>query len=220
MLALLVLVTALGLAVGSFLNVVVHRVPRRESPISMRYPLVELGTAVLFGAVTGWLAGLDRLAALPAYLWFAAVGLALAVIDAGCRRLPNALVLPSYPVLVVLLLGATLAVGDWPAMTRAGIGAVALFGLYFLLAVVHPAGMGWGDVKLSGLIGLMLGYLSWAALVVGAFAGFLLGAVAGVVVLVSRRGDRKTALPFGPFMLAGALLAMFVADPGRPVLPG
>jgi leader peptidase (prepilin peptidase)/N-methyltransferase len=250
-LVLLVLVTLLGLAVGSFLNVVIYRVPKGESvvrpgshcprcgnpvrgrhnipvlgwlilrgrcadcgtPISVRYPLVELGTALLFGAVTGWLAGLGRLEALPAYLWFGAVGLALAVIDLDCRRLPNALVLPSYPVLAVLLLAATLVDGDWPALTRAGIAAATLFGLYALLAVIHPAGMGWGDVKLAGLIGLMLGYLSWAALVVGGFAGFLLGAVAGVIVLASRRGNRKTALPFGPFMLAGALLAMFVADP-------
>ena len=251
MFVLLALVVLLGLAVGSFLNVVIYRVPRGESvvrpgshcpwcgkpvrgrhnvpvlswlilrgrcadcraPIGVRYPLVELGTAVLFGAVTARLAGLGRLEAMPAYLWFAAVGLALAMIDLDCRRLPNSLVLPSYPVLAVLLLGATLAGGDRPALVRAGIGAVALFGLYALLALIHPAGMGWGDVKLAGLIGLMLGYLSWATLVVGAFAGFLLGALAGVIVLASRRGNRKTALPFGPFMLAGALLAMFVADP-------
>jgi leader peptidase (prepilin peptidase)/N-methyltransferase len=73
--------------------------------------------------------------------------------------------------------------------------------------------MGWGDVKLAGLLGGALGYLSWAALIVGAFAGFVLGALVGVAIILARQGDRKTALPFGPFMIAGTLLAIFVADP-------
>jgi leader peptidase (prepilin peptidase)/N-methyltransferase len=69
--------------------------------------------------------------------------------------------------------------------------------------------MGFGDVKLAGLLGAVLAYLSWRVLVVGAFGGFVLGAVAGVVVLATGRGGRKTALPFGPFMIAGALIAIF-----------
>jgi leader peptidase (prepilin peptidase) / N-methyltransferase len=73
--------------------------------------------------------------------------------------------------------------------------------------------MGWGDVKLAGLLGMVLGYLSWAALVVGALAGFVLGAAVGVVVIAVKRGGRKTMLPYGPFMIAGALLAIFVAEP-------
>jgi leader peptidase (prepilin peptidase)/N-methyltransferase len=68
-------------------------------------------------------------------------------------------------------------------------------------------------VKLAGVIGLVLGYLSWSALLIGGFAGFLLGAVAGVAVMASGRGNRKTALPFGPFMIAGTLLAIFAAEP-------
>ncbi|MDX6241318.1 MAG: leader peptidase (prepilin peptidase) / N-methyltransferase, partial [Kribbellaceae bacterium] len=92
-------------------------------------------------------------------------------------------------------------------------GAVALFGFYLLLVLVYPAGMGWGDVKLAGLLGGVLAYLSWSALLIGAFGGFLLGAVFGVAVMAAGRGGRKTALPFGPFMIAGALLAIFLADP-------
>jgi len=79
--------------------------------------------------------------------------------------------------------------------------------------LTYPAGMGFGDVRLAGLIGGVLGFLSWAALVIGAFAGFFLGAVVGVAMMASRRGDRKTALPFGPFMLAGVLVAIFAAEP-------
>jgi leader peptidase (prepilin peptidase)/N-methyltransferase len=251
-LAALLAVTALvGLAVGSFLNVVIHRVPSGGSlvrpgshcpacgrpvrprhnlpvlgwlvlrgrcadcaaPIGVRYPLVELATAVLFVAVTARLAGPHLLGALPAYLYLVAVGIALAVIDLDCRRLPDAIVLPSYPVVALLLTGSAAVRGDWWALGRAAAGALALFAFYFALAYAHPRGMGFGDVKLAGLLGGLLAYLSWVALVVGAFAGFLLGAVAGVVVIASRRGGRRTALPFGPFMIAGALVAVFAAAP-------
>ena len=240
----------LGLAVGSFLNVVAHRVPRGESVvhppsacpgcgarirnrhnvpvagwlvlrgrcadcdtrISPRYPLVELGTGLLFAVVAWRMVCLDLWAAVPAYLYFTAAGVALLLIDLDTRRLPNTIVLPSYPVLTVLLTTSAAVSDDWGALTRAGIGAVALFTFYFLVVLAYPAGMGWGDVKLSGLVGAVLGYLSWSTLVVGAFAGFVLGAVTGVAVMAARRGDRKTALPFGPFMITGALLAIFVGQ--------
>ncbi|MEV4053219.1 prepilin peptidase [Amycolatopsis sp. NPDC049688] len=244
-----VVVTAavLGLLAGSFLNVVIHRVPRGESVvsppsrcpdcgrgirarhnvpvfgwlvlrgrcagcgarISVRYPLVELGTAVLFALLALRFGPPD----LPAFLYFGAIGIALALIDLDCRRLPDAIVLPSYPVLTVLLTAPAWYRGDWWSLARAGIGAAALFAFYLLLALAHPAGMGFGDVKLAGLLGGVLGYVSWAALLVGAFGGFLLGAVAGVVVLATGKGGRKTALPFGPFMIAAALVAVFAAGP-------
>jgi leader peptidase (prepilin peptidase)/N-methyltransferase len=237
----------LGLLVGSFLNVVIHRVPRGESVvrpssrcpdcgreirarhnvpvfgwlvlrgrcagcgrrISVRYPLVELGTAVLFALLALRLDPPD----LPAYLYFGAIGIALALIDLDCRRLPNAIVLPSYPVLAVLLTASAWWRDDWWSLARAGVGGAALFAFYLLLALAYPAGMGFGDVRLAGVLGGVLGYLSWTALLLGAFGGFLLGAVAGVVVLAAGKGGRKTALPFGPFMIAGALVAIFAAGP-------
>jgi len=249
MAALVVLIALLGLAVGSFLNVVVYRVPRGESltspgshcpscgepvrarhnipvlawlmlrgrcadcraPIGVRYPLVEAATGALFVALTLRLHHLDQLPALPAYLYFAAIGIALALIDFDCRRLPNSIVLPSYPVLAVLLTGAAANQHEWWPLARAGIGAAVLFAFYFALAVAYPAGMGFGDVKLAGLIGGVLAYLSWSTLVVGAFGGFLLGAIVGVAVLALGRGDRKSALPFGPFMISAALIAVFAA---------
>jgi leader peptidase (prepilin peptidase)/N-methyltransferase len=181
-----------------------------RSAIAVRYPAVELITAALFAIVA---ARLGPAAVLPAFLYFTAIGVALTVIDLDVRRLPNAIVLPSYPVLAVLLGAAAAVDGDWWALARAAIGAAALFGFFFAVAFAYPAGMGFGDVKLAGLIGGVLAYLSWAALVVGAFAGFLLGAVVGVALMVAGRGNRKTAVPFGPFMVAGALLALFIADP-------
>jgi leader peptidase (prepilin peptidase)/N-methyltransferase len=177
--------------------------------ISARYPLVEFGAAVLFALLALRLDPPD----LPALLYFGAIGIALALIDLDCRRLPDAIVLPSYPVLVLLLTASAWWQGDWWSLARAGIGGAALFGFYLLLALAYPAGMGFGDVKLAGLLGAILAYLSWPALLIGAFGGFLLGAVAGVVVLATGRGGRKTALPFGPFMIAAALLAIFAAGP-------
>jgi leader peptidase (prepilin peptidase)/N-methyltransferase len=248
---LLPVIALLGLAVGSFLNVVIHRVPRGESlvvpasrcpgcqsairhrhnipvlgwlilrgrcadcgtRIGARYPLVEAATAVLFVAVTVQMNQLNLLSALPAYLYLAAMGTALAVIDLDCRRLPNAIVLPSYPVVAILLTVSAAWQHDWWPLARAGIGAAALLAFFFALAFAHPAGMGLGDVKLAGILGGVLGYLSWSALVIGAFSGFLLGAVVGVAVIVSRHGGRKTAIPFGPFMIAGVLVALFAAAP-------
>ncbi len=182
------------------------------APISVRYPLVELVMCVLFVAVTLRLDAIGRLPALPAYLYFVAIGVILALIDLDHRRLPNAIVLPSYPVLLVLLTIASAWQSDWGSLARAVLGAALLFAFYFTLSFVYPAGMGFGDVKLSGLIGAVLAYLSWGTLAVGAFAGFLLGSIIGVLVIASRRGSFKTALPFGPFMIAGATLAVFCGD--------
>ena len=249
--AALLPVLLLGLAVGSFLNVVIHRVPRGESvvspasrcpgcgtpirarhnipvlgwlvlrgqcadcgtPISARYPLVELGTGLLFAALTWRLDRLGRLPAVPAYLWFAAIGIALALIALELRKLPNAIVLPSYPVIAVLLTGAAAWQHDWWPLARAGLGTLALFVFFLALVLIAPTGMGWGDVKLSGLLGGVLAYLSWSALLIGGFGGFVLGAVVGVAAMAAGRAGRKTVLPFGPFMIAGALLGIFFAEP-------
>ena len=237
----------LGLLIGSFLNVVVHRVPLGQSVvsppsacpvcqtrigprdnvpvlswlalrgrcrhcrtgISARYPLVEAGTAALFG-LTAWWAG--PVWHLLAYLYLAAVAVALALIDLDVHRLPDALVLPSYPVLAVLLVGASALEGEWGAVLRAAVGAAALFAFYYALAVVKPGGMGFGDVKLAGVLGMALAWHGWAALVVGAFAGFLTGGLLGLALVAARRAGRRSQLPFGPFMLLGAALGLGVGD--------
>jgi leader peptidase (prepilin peptidase)/N-methyltransferase len=248
---LLVAVGVFGLAIGSFLNVVIYRVPNGGSliapashcphcqapvrnrhnvpvlgwlvlrgrcadcaaPISARYPLIELFTGAAFVLVTWRLYSVDRMAGLPAWLYFTAMAIALAAIDIDCHRLPNAIVLPSYPVLALLLAVPTLWQHDYWALLRTAIGCAALFGGYFGLALAYPKGMGFGDVKLAGLIGAVLGWLSYSALLVGAFAAFLLGGLVGIAVIASRRGTGKTPLPFGPFMLAGAALALYLAEP-------
>lgn len=177
--------------------------------ISVRYPLVELGTGALFAALA-WRFGPAW--DLPAYLYFAAVAVVLGLIDLDTKRLPNVIVLPSYPVAGALLLLPAFAGSQWGGYPRAWIAAVALFAFYFALAWVYPAGMGFGDVKLAGVIGLYLGWLGWGVLAVGAFLGFALGALVGIGLMAVRRAGRKTAIPFGPFMLAGALIAVFVGQ--------
>jgi len=248
----------LGLVVGSFLNVVIARVPAGESivrpgsrcphcgtPIAPRdnvpvlswlllrgrsrccgtrisrlYPLVEVGTALAFAAVTAW-AGAEREAGgwpppepwfLPAFLFLAALTVCLTVIDVQVFRLPFWIVAPAYPVAAVLLGAASLASRDGGSAVRMLAGGAALWGLYRLVHLINPNGMGYGDVRLAGVLGLYLGWLGWYSLVAGAFLGFLLGGIGGVALLLARRGGLKTAIPFGPYMLAGAWVAIGWAD--------
>lgn len=250
----------LGLLIGSFLNVVVWRVPRGESvvhpashcpncghairrydnvpvlswlvlrgrcrdcgaPISPRYPAVELGTGVAFALVAWWfitvrmpqhpsLAG--GAVELVAFVYLAAITIALALIDLDVFRLPNAIVLPSYLVGGALLGVSALLDGEGTSALTALIGAASLFAFYFLIAFVYPAGMGFGDVKLAGVLGLFLGWVGWGALAVGAFTAFVLGGIFGVALLLVRRAGRKSRIPFGPWMLAGAWVGIVAGEP-------
>ena len=251
----IILLGLLGLVIGSFLNVVVYRVPAgisllRESrcpscdapvrpwqnvpvvswlalrgrcascgaPISPRYPLVELATGLAFAGI-GWLFLLDgelpigaRVAVTLVYLYLAAVSIALTLIDIDTHRLPNSIVLPGYAVVAVLFTLACVLGAEWSALLRAAIGGVVLYAFYLLLRVVRPAGMGGGDVKLAGVLGACLAWLGWGALAVGAFAAFLLGGVFGLALIAARRAGRKTAIPFGPFMLAGAWVGIIAGQ--------
>lgn len=180
-----------------------------REPISARYPLVEAGTALAFALValaTGpsWV--------LPAYLYGAAIAIALTLIDIETHRLPNVIVLGSYPVVVALLAVAAWGTGDWGSLVRALLGGAALFAFYLLLVIVYPAGMGLGDVKLAAIIGAYLASVGWGTLVVGGFAGFLLGGIFSVVLVGARSAGRKTAIPFGPWMLLGAVVGMVVGE--------
>lgn len=232
-------VVVVGLAVGSFLNVVVWRVPQGLSivrprsacpgcghpirardnipvvswlalrgrcrdcrePISARYPLVEAGTAALFG-LTAWRFGYAW--DLLPFLWLAGAAVALALIDLDHTRLPDVIVLPTGMVGALAFAAIAVAGGEGAALGRAAIGAAACLAFYFVLLVVQPAGMGFGDVKLAGVLGLFLGWLGWGALVVGTFAAFLLGGLFALGLLLVGRAGRKTKVPFGPWMLLGA----------------
>ena len=254
MTVLLALVAAVvGLAVGSFLNVVVHRVPvglsvsrpsshcpackhpvrpRDNVPvlswvllrarcrdcgtrISARYPLVEAGTAALFALVA---AVLGPTWALPAFLYLTAAGVALALIDVDVHRLPDAIVLPSYAVAAVLLTVGAVGDGEPGRLVGAAVGGAVLLGGFWAVwayytHVRRKKAMGFGDVKLAGLLGLHLGYLGWEEVAIGTFGAFLLGGLLAVGALALGRATRATQLPFGPALLLGALVAVLAGQP-------
>ncbi|MBN9177014.1 MAG: prepilin peptidase [Microbacterium sp.] len=139
-----------------------------------------------------------------AYLYFAAISLLLGEIDAATHRLPNAIVLPAYPVLGALFASACLAGGSWSAFGRAAAGGGLLFGFFWLVRAVGRGTLGGGDVKLAGVIGMVLGFAGWPALAVGTLAAFVFGGVAAAVLLLRGKATRHTAVAFGPFLLAGA----------------
>ncbi|MDT3331654.1 A24 family peptidase [Microbacterium sp. KSW-18] len=138
-----------------------------------------------------------------AYLWVAVASVALTVIDVRTHRLPNAWVLPGYPIVGGLMLLACFAGAPWASLLRAAIGGAALFVFYLLLRAAG-GGMGGGDVKLAGVLGIALGWVGWSALAVGAVAGFVFGGLYGMLLLATRRAGRRTAVAFGPWMLLGA----------------
>lgn len=255
-------VAVLGLAIGSFLNVVAYRVPAGETllresrcpacdapirwwqnvpvlswlvlrgrcascrgGIPFRYPLVELATGVAFALVAlWWLSEPDatpavtatplaaRLAVLAAYLWFAASGVVLVVIDLAMRRLPHAITGTALGVCAGLLTLACVLGADWQALLRAGVGAAGLFAFYWLLRAIRPDGMGGGDVRLAAVCGLMLGWIGWMPLVVGAFAAFALGGVFGVALLLRGRAGRRSAIAFGPWIVVGAWVGVVAGE--------
>ena len=236
----------LGLAAGSFANVVIHRVPRHESvirppsrcpacgtrigwrdnvpvvgwlllrgrcracraPISWSYPAVELVMGVLWALITLRLVDARLGWAVPAYLALAFVCLVLAVIDASTRLLPNRITYPAFPALLGLLLVASVGLGDLGRLARGLLAAAAVGAFFLLLALISPRGMGLGDVKLAPTLGLALGWLSWGAVAFGVFAGFLLGGLAGLAAIAVLGLTRKSLLPFGPWLVAGALLGV------------
>jgi leader peptidase (prepilin peptidase)/N-methyltransferase len=177
--------------------------PRRAAP---GRAVLGIGTAVVVAAVTtvlrchpGWL---------PAYLYLGVVGVWLSAIDVRVHRLPDHLVLPSYPVLVVLF-GAAALVDDAPdRLLRAVLAGAACWLAFLALYRLPGAGLGRGDVKLVGLLGGALGWLGWPSVVFGMFAGVVLGGVAALVLLAARRAGWHDRLAYGPFLLAGTLLAV------------
>ena len=229
-----------GLALGSFLNVVAARVPLKRSivrppsacmacgyeiawydnvpvvswivlrgrcrscgtGISIRYPAVELATALLVAGCF-WRFGLSGRAAVGAL--FCAALVAVAATDLEHLIIPNRIVLPA----AAAVLAAQTTVQPSPEWAIAALGAS--LGL-FVLAIVYPAGMGMGDVKLALMLGAALGKTVLVAIMLGAFSGALFG-----IAIMARGGSRKTKIPFGVFLALGSIVALFA---GKPLLHG
>lgn len=204
-------IALLGFAVGPALRATIRASTVWRDRTAVLQP-VDLVSAVVFGAVGLRFAG-SQPCALPAFLFLAATGVTLSVIDVQTHRLPNRIVLPAIGVSAGLLLFAAIGASEWWPVVRAVAGALLLFTLYLGLALLVPDGLGFGDVKLAALLGLHLGYLGWGELAIGAVAGFWLGGLAALVLVAFRRASGKTSIPFGPWMLAGAAVAVFLGAP-------
>jgi leader peptidase (prepilin peptidase) / N-methyltransferase len=244
MTALLIVGAALyGAAIGSFLNVVIYRVPLKMSivkppsacpkcenriewydnipivswillrgrcrhcgqPISVRYPLVEALTAMLFVLVAlrfGWSW------TLPAMIIFVAGLVALAFTDLDHLLLPRAIVYPVAGLVLAALLIATVVQGSWHRLLVALLCAAVEFALLFTINFISPKSMGFGDVRFGPLIALALGWLGWIYAFFGFLAANLIGAVVGLILIAAGRTGRKTPIPFGVFLAIGAVVAI------------
>ncbi|WP_236569749.1 A24 family peptidase, partial [Streptomyces sp. MBT59] len=167
-------------------------------------PLVTVLVCVALAAATG------ARPELVGWLALAPVAVLLAVVDRRVHRLPDPLTLPLAAAAVLLLGGAALLPGHAGSWTSGLLGGLALGGFYLLLFLINPNGMGFGDVKLALALGVALGWYGWTVLFVGGFAGFLFGAAYGLALVLLRRAGRRTGIPFGPFMIAGALTGVLL----------
>jgi leader peptidase (prepilin peptidase)/N-methyltransferase len=231
----------LGAVVGSFVTVVARRLPRGESfvggrsecpgcgatirardnvpivswlflrgrcrdcgePISATYPLTEAGLGALW-AVTYLVLGDDDAATLALGLIFCAVLVAITLTDLELKLIPNALVLAGSIAAVAIV-----AIADAGDLGERAIAALAAGGGLALVVFLYPRGMGMGDAKLAGMMGLYLGRAVAPALLIGFFAGAIVG-----VAIIARYGSegRKRAIPFGPFLALGGVVALWVGD--------
>jgi leader peptidase (prepilin peptidase)/N-methyltransferase len=184
--------------------------PGADPIFSSRVLLMLGGIVVVLGAGVVGLYGLTVTAL--AYLFFVVVGVWLSAVDIRLRILPNRVVVPAAGIGLVLLLAATTIDGASEGVAqhalRVVIGGVVLFGVFLVLALISPRGLGMGDVKFAGFVGIYLASDGWRTLLIGAAAGFVGAAIVGVVLLVLRRTTLGAAIPFGPMMFLGALVAL------------
>ena len=242
---LLIYCAILGLAVGSFLNVVIYRVPRQlsivrprsacpscsnpisnrdnipliswivlrgkcrhcHSPISIRYPLVEVTTAALF-VLTTWRIGahLD----LVAFLILDASLLALALIDLEMLLLPRSIVYPALVSVAAVLLLTAAVDHQWRRLFVAALCSLAWFAVFFVMNLVSPRSLGFGDVRLSPLLGLALGWLGVGAVLLGFFTANVVGALVGVTLIATKRIRRDQPIPYGVFLAIGAVFTVLM----------
>jgi len=178
-----------------------------------RLALITALVSGVAGALIGWAIGYDRLLVL--LLPLAPIGTLLAVVDFRTRLLPRIVVIPATLAAIAYGLVVWPLTGDPDALVRGLIGMVAARVVFWVLWFIKSAGMGFGDVRLSALLGFVLGYVGWPEYAVGLYSGFLLFGVPGLLLALARwdRSLLKKAYPFGPFLLLGALLGILIGDP-------
>ncbi len=238
-----------GLLIGSFLTVVVDRVPRGasivapgsacgacglelgprdlvpvfswlalrgkcrrcKSKIGVEPLILEVATSSLF---TAFAVKFDLSWELGAFCALGAGLIALSWIDLHTKRLPREIIYVTSAIGIPLLCVAALVRHEPRRMLMMLLGAAIALSFMGLIYVLSKGGMGDGDVRLSPLLGAYLGWLNPGFVAVGLFLGFLLGAVIGVALMIIGKAGRKTAVPFGPFLAVGTVVAIWVGQPG------
>jgi leader peptidase (prepilin peptidase)/N-methyltransferase len=210
---LLGVVLVVALLLGPWLARVAVRLAARDDgavPSVVRTgAMTALLGCLLAGAVE--LSGLRP--ATFALAWAAGAAVVLGAVDLASHRLPDRVTFPAYVVCGAALLVDAAVLGSWTALVRALLAAAAAFAVSAAAAAVAREGLGFGDVKLLGLLGLLLGWAGWGVLLAGVFLGLLTGALAALALLAGRRAGWRTPVPFGPPLLVGAVLALAVAGP-------
>ena len=209
------ILAVLGAVVGGWLTRVLagagyRRPEEREQPLPRHTWWLVIAVAVAWASLTFRFGGQAQWSLLPAYLYLGAIGAALTLIDLDVHRLPDLIVLPSYPIAFVLLLVPTVVTGQWGSLLRGVLAGLALLVGYLVLALVSPGGggLGLGDVKLAGVLGLLLGWVGWGPAIVSVLAAFVIGGLLAVILLVLGRAKRSSHVAFGPSMILGAWVAV------------
>jgi leader peptidase (prepilin peptidase) / N-methyltransferase len=214
--AIATLALAGGLALGPWLARVSVRLARQDDAAPAG-PLRTALTVVLVAlALAGALLAGGVRPGTVALAWAGGAGVVLAQVDLAVHRLPDRVTVPAYAAVATALLVDAVALGTWTALLRAVLAGAAAFGLAACAAVLSPRGLGFGDVKLLGLLGLVLGWVGWGALLAGVFLGLVAGAAASVTLVAAGRAGWRTALPFGPPLLVGAALALALQGQALP----
>lgn len=185
-----------------------------KEPISARYPLIELGTGVTFAYLVARAAefGDGFIWAVLVFLGFAFVGVYITLVDLDSRRIPTQAVLSGLIISVIGAIGYNITVGNDGRALTALIFMAAYFVVYFVLWFFKPGAMGYGDVRLSALTGFVLGWISVGTALLGFFLPFLIATIWLIPGLITKKNNGKTAIPFGPWMVLGTLIAIIFGD--------
>jgi leader peptidase (prepilin peptidase)/N-methyltransferase len=211
---LLVAAAVVSLAVGPWLARAAVRLASRDDAARPSAARVAVTTALLAVLLGGAVVLVGLRPATLALAWAAGAGVVLGAVDLAVHRLPDRVTVPAYAVCSAALTADAVVLGSWGALLRAAVAAAAAFGVAGLLAALSPEGLGFGDVKLLALVGLVLGWIGWGVLLAGVFLGLLTGGLVSLVLLAGRRVGLRTAVPFGPPLLTGAVLALALAGTG------
>jgi len=209
---LLAAVLLVAVLVGPWLARVAVRLAGRDDaavPTAIRSVIM---TALLAGLLAGAVELTGVRPATLAMAWAAGAAVVLGAVDLASHRLPDRVTFPAYAVVGTALLADAAVLGSWTALLRAVLAGGAAFALSAGVAAIAPGALGYGDVKLLGLLGLVLGWAGWGVLLAGVFLGLLTGALVSLVLVTARRAGWRTALPLGPPLLVGAVLALALAE--------